>query len=44
MKKKLLSLLLGTAMVAATLTGCGSKDAAPAASGTPVAENNAEGC
>ena len=43
MKKKLLSLLLGTAMVAATLTGCGSKDAAPAASGTPVAENNAEG-
>lgn len=39
MKKKLLSLVLGAAMVAATLAGCGSKEA-PASTDKPAAESS----
>ena len=38
MKKKLLSALLATAMVASLLVGCGSKEAAPAAEATETEE------
>lgn len=41
MKKKVLSILLSVAMVAAMVSGCGSKEEAPAADGAAADEASA---
>ena len=42
MRKKLFNMVLGTALTAAVLAGCGSKEAAPATTAAPAAEKAAE--